>query len=231
MSTVAIHQSQYIPWPPYFKKMALADIFVIMDNVQFQKNGVQNRNKIRNANRDFWLTIPVTGRLEDLIADKKISDGRWKEKHWKSLKLSYAKAPFWGHYADDLEDLYNQEYATIGEINGRFLEYLIKMLNIKTKVVYLSDLEVSGTKSDLVLGICKALNAKIYISGLGAKAYLKENDFLKEGIVVKYKPSASPAYRQFHGEFISELSILDMMFNVSPNDIGEYLKRAAVNND
>jgi hypothetical protein len=66
MPVVSIHQSQYIPWFPYFKKIAMSDIFVVMDNVQFQKNGVQNRNKIRNYDGDFWLTIPVTGNRSPL---------------------------------------------------------------------------------------------------------------------------------------------------------------------
>ena len=67
---ISIHQSQYLPWPAYFKKIAMSDKFVILDNVQFQKNGVQNRNKLRNKNGEFWITIPLSGSMKEKINEK-----------------------------------------------------------------------------------------------------------------------------------------------------------------
>ena len=223
MTKVAIHQSQYIPWPPYFKKMASADVFVVMDNVQFQKNGVQNRNKVRDKQGAFWLTIPVTGHLSDSINEKMVSGKDWNRKHWKTLNTIYSNAPHWNLYADDLERIYDSNCSTVGEINRIFLDYLIRKLNIATKIVYLSELKVNALKSDLVLEICRKLGARSYISGLGAKAYLKEDIFSEAGVDIDYKESVFPVYSQFQGGFIQDLSILDMMFNVNPEKIAEYL--------
>ena len=146
MPVVAIHQSQYIPWFPYFKKIAMSDIFVVMDNVQFQKNGVQNRNKIRNYDGDFWLTIPVTGHSDDLILDKRIAEDHWRQKHWKSISASYSKAPQWSLYKERLENLYKLDYATLHQVNKVFLEFIMEALALDTKIVYLSELQACWNK-------------------------------------------------------------------------------------
>jgi len=224
MPVIAIHQSQYIPWFPYLKKIALSDIFVVMDNVQFQKNGVQNRNKIRNYDGDFWLTIPVTGHIDDLILDKKIAEDHWRQKHWRSISASYSKAPYWHLYKEHLENLYKRDYTTLHQVNKCFLEFLLEALSLDTKIIYLSELQVAGTKSELVLSICKEVNATTYLSGLGGKTYLQGNDFNDAQIAIEYIESATPRYPQFHGSFISDLSILDMLFNVTQAVIKGFLQ-------
>ncbi|MBO8164294.1 MAG: WbqC family protein [Brevibacillus sp.] len=222
---VAIHQSQYLPWPPYFKKIANVDIFVVMDCVQFQKNGLQNRNKIRNYQKDYWLTIPVSGKLEDLISEKKIASPHWKKKHWNSIHASYSHAPMWTKYGEELAFLYNQgSYERLIDINRAILDFIVRHLQIQTKIIYLSQLEgVTGEKSELVLNICKRLNARTYVSGMGARAYLNEDMFAKDDIQICYLESTPPTYKQFHGDFIPGLSMLDMMMNVEREDIERYL--------
>lgn len=219
MDKIAIHQSQYIPWYPYIKKISLADTFVLMDNVQYQKNGVQNRNKIRNNSGEFWLTIPVTGQMDDLISHKRIADKNWHGKHFKSLQMCYSKSPYWKNYSEELEAIYRADYDYLGQINENMLYFILKKLNINKKIVKLSDLKIEGEKSDLVKNICKAMDAKVYISGTGSKAYLDEEFFITDGIEIEYIESVPPSYRQFNGAFIPGLSILDMMFNVLPEDI------------
>ncbi|MBW7452499.1 WbqC family protein [Paenibacillus sepulcri] len=223
MIKAAIHQSQYIPWVPYIKKVASADIFIIMDNVQFQSNGVQNRNRIRNKAGQFWLTVPVTGNLADTIGEKRIVGRDWATKHWKSLQASYSKAPFWGMYRDELFQLYEQNCSTLLEVNQLFFTYLIKKMSITTKIIHLSDLNINAKKADLVLQACKDVNAEIYISGTGSKAYLNEEIFRQEGIRIDYQPSIPPSYDQFHGDFIDGLSIIDMLMNVRLEEIVAYV--------
>lgn len=200
----------------------MADIFVVMDNVQYQKNGLQNRNKVRNSDGDFWLTIPVTGHLEDLIIDKRIANDAWRQKHWKSLKTSYSRAPYWSLYSAQIEQLYGHAYSTLLEANRAFLNFLLKALDITTKIVHLSDLKVDGSKSDLVLAICKALDATTYISGYGAENYMDEKPFSDASVEIRYVKSISPIYKQFNGSFIGDLSILDMLFNIEQSQIKKH---------
>jgi hypothetical protein len=224
MKSIAIHQSQYIPWPPYFKKIASADIFVVLDKVQYQKNGVQNRNSIRNREKAYFLTIPVTGHLEDLISDKKIADSKWNRKHWTSLKTDYVKAPRWQDHNGALEKLYSSEYGALGGVNKAFLEFMLQELGVRTEIHYQSEFSFTETKSELVLAICRHFNADTYISGTGSKAYLDEAGFARAGIKIDYRASMPPVYEQFQGGFVSGLSMIDMMLNLSRADIKSYLE-------
>src|SRR5580765_832935 len=91
---VAIHQPQYLPWLPYCDKVDSCDLFVYLDNVQYQKNGLQNRNQIKTATGPAWLTVPVHATLSKTIAETGIADLRWKNKHERSIEMNYARAPY-----------------------------------------------------------------------------------------------------------------------------------------
>ena len=96
---ISIHQPQYIPWLPYFLKIANSDCFIFLDSVDFQKNGIQNRNKIKTAQGEQWLTVPVKQHLGQKIYDTAIDDSKnWKKKHWQTIKQCYSKAPLFSLY-------------------------------------------------------------------------------------------------------------------------------------
>lgn len=221
---LSIHQSQYLPWPPYFKKIAASDCFVLMDSVQFQKNGMQNRNRIRNRQGEFWLTIPVKRGLDDTIVAKRVADGIWAGKHWKSLRTAYARAPFWNRYEESLRGLYEQDYQTLGQANEAFLGFLLDSLEIDTPVVRLSSLGVSGAKSELVLNICRRMGALCYVSGTGAAGYLDVESFERAGIDIEFMTSSPPVYLQGEAHFIPGLSMIDMLMHQGPERVQSYLK-------
>lgn len=220
---LSIHQSQYIPWPAYFKKIALSDKFVILDDVQFQKNGVQNRNKLRNKNGEFWLTIPVKGSLGDSIKDKEIAHDKWKKKHFQSMSQSYSKSPFWDSLKDEIEALYSLETNKLNDINIFFIKFIISKLEIDTEIIISSNEDFSGKKSDLILNICSNFKASKYLSGTGAKDYLDIDSFKEKGIIVEFMKSLPAIYTQIHGDFMPGLSIIDMMMNTSFEEIRKYL--------
>ena len=220
---LGIHQSQYIPWPAYFRKIALCDVFVILDDVQYQKNGVQNRNKLRNKKEEFWVTIPIKGALEEKINEKEVADQKWKRKHLQSTIQSYSKAPFWNDYCNEIEGIFTNGSANLNEINLLFIRFILDKLDIKTKVIISSESNFLGSKSELVLNICKSLKANTYLSGTGSKDYLEEDKFKEAGIEIEFMESKNPSYVQFNGDFIPDLSIIDMMMNVDLKSIKEYL--------
>ena len=94
---ISIHQPQYLPWLPYYSKIARSDIFIFLDDVQYQKNGLQNRNELKNSNGRFWLTVPVSVNLGDKLNEVKIVKSGWSIKHIKSISLNYAKASNFKH--------------------------------------------------------------------------------------------------------------------------------------
>lgn len=220
---IAIHQGQYLPWPPYLKKLAAADEFIWMDCVQYQRRGVQNRNRIRNDQKAFWLTVPVSGERTDRIRDIRVAEDKWQRKHWASIQRAYANAPYWSEFKEPLEALYRNRYSYLDDVNWAFLHFLTDVLSIETPVIRLSELAVEGQKSDLILNTCKARSASIYLSGQGAKDYLDEPAFHRAGIDIQYMASEPPVYRQIHGNFIEGLSVIDMLLNVGPQAIREWL--------
>ena len=92
---LSIHQPQYLPWLSYFLKIEKSDNFVFLDNVNFQKNGLQNRNKIKNSNGEFWLTVPILHNTGQKIIDVKINNKiNWKKKTYECFKIFISKITF-----------------------------------------------------------------------------------------------------------------------------------------
>ena len=220
-----MHQSQYLPWPPFFKKMALADTFVLMDTVQFQKNGIQNRNQINSNDGALWLTIPVKAKLDETIRDKCAANHIWAQKHLKSLQSCYGKAPHFHTYFPGLHQCLSEPEISLHQINLKLLKHLRNILGINNKLLLLSDLDLTSRKSQLVLETCKKLQASCYVSGQGGKTYLDSTEFTSNGIQIRYLNNAIPAYPQIHPPQ-KGLSIIDWLMNDKLENIRKYLFEA-----
>src|ERR1035438_5767651 len=109
---VAGHQPQYIPYVGFFNKISHADVFVFVDNIQFNRKSWQQRTLIKSNNSSIYLTIPVSKKRKDdqLINEVEIIDDGWRNKHWRSILLSYGKTPFFNLYKDELESFYKKEW-------------------------------------------------------------------------------------------------------------------------
>lgn len=214
---VSIHQPQYLPWLPYFLKIAESDVFILLDSVDFQKNGIQNRNQIKTAQGASWLTVPVKHQLGQKILDIEINNSvDWRKKHWNTIFQNYGKASSFKAYLSDLESLYSQEWNSLVEINIRILEMLLRWMKIPTKIVRSSQMNAKGKASELVLNLCLEAGATSYISGTGGKNYLDEDAFKSAGIIINYNSPALPSlYPQMHTKagFLNDLSALDILLN------------------
>jgi len=210
------HQPAYLPWLGYFHKIALADTYAFLDNVQFEKNSFTNRNRIRAAAGPLMLTVPVhlKRHIQTTIRDIEIDNSRdWRGNHWKSLYFNYKKAPYFSTYAPFFEDTYRREWKYLSELNEYMLKWFLKELGIHVDYYKASELHFQGAKSDLVLDMCKKLQADTYIFGTLGKDYAKEEDFTCAGIKIKFQEYHHPVYPQLYGDFLPYMSIVDLMFN------------------
>jgi hypothetical protein len=213
---VAGHQPNYLPWLGFFDKMVQCDVFIIEDCVQFEKQGFQNRNKIKTFQGVKWLTVPIkhVGKPlpinEVMIANKAKPD--WAKQHWLMLKYNYSRAPFWEKFSGFFEQTYNQEWTRLIDLNMHLTKELMGFLKIKKPLVMASSLGVSGEKSELVLAQCKAIGATTLLSGIGARSYLNLQRFEEEGIKVIFQNFKYPVYPQLAGEFVPNLSVVDYLF-------------------
>ena len=157
---LSAHQSQFLPWPPYFRKVALSNVFVWMDAVQFQRgqaSSVQHRNKLHTEKGEMWLSLALQKcALDTPIREVKLSHPAINNKKWDQLKQGYAKAPFWRVHCDPLHLLLCQHgYDTLDEMNFSVFSYLLNYLEIETPIIRLSSLGVSGHKTDLLVNMCQ----------------------------------------------------------------------------
>lgn len=215
---VAIHQPQYLPWLPYFDKADQADVFVYLDTVQYQKNGVQNRNQVLTAQGPKWLTLPVHASLAHSIRETRLADPRAAVTHARTIAQEYRRALFRAWFAEGLQPILGQSWETLAEINYATSEWMMEKLGIATRRVRASELGVSGAGEDLVLAICRELGATIYLSGTGARAYQSVENFQANGIELRYQAYRNQPYPQCHDtEFVPDLSALDLLLNLGPD--------------
>ncbi|MBI3247442.1 MAG: WbqC family protein [Deltaproteobacteria bacterium] len=217
---VAIHQPEYLPWIGYFEKMIRAEVFVLLDDVQFSKGDFQNRTRIKGSSGPQWLSVPIIHKLPQKISEVGISETHWQQKHWKSIVSCYAKARYFPLYAQLFEALYRQPWEKLVDVNIAALDLTTQILGIEKKWILSSTVGVSGTRSDLVLNICKELKASAYYSGRTGSTYLKREDFRQAGIEVIVQNFIHPVYEQgFATEpaFIPNLSVIDLLFNSGPH--------------
>lgn len=212
MLTVAIHQPQYLPWLPYLDKAAAADVFVYLDCVQYQTNGVQNRNRIAMAGQPRWLTVPVHASTEGTIATTRIAGNGWRRKHLETLRHAYARAPERGLIPTGLAP--HLEHEDLAGLCIAVTEWMFDALGVRNRRLRASELAIDGRKEDLVLSICAAVGADRYVSGEGARAYQQPARFRQRGIELVYHSYQGAPYAQAGaGEFLPDLSTLDLLLN------------------
>lgn len=215
---ITIHQPEHLPWLGFFNKMAKAELFVIMDNVQFEKNYFQNRNRIIGTNGVQWigLAVKTVGHMDNILCDTEIAgDSRWKNKYLKTIQMSYGKHPFFDQTFTALEDAIALDTNKLTDINVSIFKSFADKMNIRPEFVRASKLNVQGKKSDLVLDICKNLGATTYISGPSGRDYMNLQSYKDANIEVKFNDYHHPIYEQKKtAEFIPYMSTLDLIMNV-----------------
>ncbi len=213
---LAAHQPNYIPWIGYFHKMAQADKFVLADDIQYTTHGFINRNYIKTRKGKQWLTVPIItkGRGLQKINEVPIDiEQNWRQKHWNSLLLNYKYAPYFEYYADFFEQVYQKEWTFLVDLNIEIIEFVRKALNISNPIYLSSELKLSFGTTERIVDMVKKTGCTKYLSGESGKNYLDEELFKEAGIQLIYSEFKHPTYHQQFGEFIPNLSVIDLLFN------------------
>ena len=215
---VVILQPSYIPWRGYFDQILQADLFIFYDDVQYDKHGWRNRNQIKTAQGEQWLTIPVhsKGVTEGIpIKDIRIDWSKlWSKKHLKSLKFAYAKSPYLEKYFPWLESIYDRRDEYLADFTIETTIELARILGIdKTKFMRSSSLEgINGAKTDRLIQILEAVGTTHYISGPSAKDYIENEKFAEAKIRLEFMKYDYPPYKQLHPPYNPYITILDLLF-------------------
>lgn len=224
---VSIHQPNYIPWMGFFKKISMCDIFVFFDNVQMPMNkSFVSRNKILANKVPLWLTVPIKRKGKQQIREVEIADQMWIKKHLKTIEVSYNFSDYYEQIITNFITILNKKHKYISDLNIEIITTIWKILDDKPKkFIRASEMNLQTYGSESILEILEKLNTKVYItgSGEGTKRYLDVNAYKEKNIMVKFCPDDFPKYKQKDRTYIPNLSILDVLFNIGPQNTRKLL--------
>ncbi|HUJ78848.1 MAG TPA: WbqC family protein [Nitrospiria bacterium] len=210
---VAVHQPQYLPWSGLFDKIDQADLFVVLDNVQYQKNEWQNRNRIKTPQGWRWLTVPVHYAYPQRLREVRVAETGWQRTHWRTLTQSYRKAPHFDRYAPLLEPLYTARWAWLVDLALAGMACLADALGIGWAPRLASEMTLTEEPNQRLIDICRQVGADHYLAGSGSRHYLDLAAFERAGIAVNVQQFSHPVYPQLYPPFETGLTVLDLLFN------------------
>jgi len=216
---IAVLQPGYLPWLGFFDQECSVDTFVLYDDVQYDRRGWRNRNRVKTPDGPVWITVPVIqkGKYDQIIRDVRIDNDRpWRKKHLGTIEAFYKKAPYFETLYPGFTEVLSRNHEYLWKLDFDLILWMNGIIGIDTKIIHASELDVSGNKSERLLEICRSLGADEYYSGAAARHYLDINLFRENGIEVYYQEYIHPVYPQLQGEFISHLSALDLLMIAMP---------------
>lgn len=224
-----ILQPGYLPWLGFFEQLHRSDVFVVYDDVQYDKHSWRNRNRIKTATGPQWLTVPVSFDFaaHPAVNAVRIDNGMdWRRKHLLSIRQNYSKAAFFKDYIGLFEAAYAREWDRLLDLDMHFITSLAEALGLNGKrIVRASELGVGGGKVERLIAICENLGADVFYEGAAGRDYLRTADFEPHGIKLEFQDYPHPVYRQCHGEFVPYLSVVDLLFNCGPESLGILIGR------
>lgn len=212
---VSVHQPQYLPWLGYFDKIDRADVFILLDTVQYKKNEWQNRNRIKTAQGAQWLTVPVTYRFPQLICEVGVNGcERWQHRQRQALVTNYRRAPHWESLEGFFGDLFSRGWESVAALNIHVVKRLAAILGITTPIHVASGLRPLPEEPDeRLIALTKRFGARTYLAGSGGRDYMDLSKYERAGIEVVFQDYRHPRYDQLFGEFESHLSVIDLIYN------------------
>jgi len=209
------HQPVYIPWLGFFHKLAVSDLFVVLDNVPYTRYLYFNRNTINSKGGPVQLSVPVkfSANEPQLHNEVTISNNlNWSKKHWFSISQSYSKSPFFNDYSEELFEIYHSDWNLLIDLNMRLIKFFMDHLGINTKIIMASDNDFEGKKSNLILDMASKTKANAFIFGKLGRNYADIGSFIKSGVSPIFQDYSHPTYSQYRGKnFEPYLSVLDLL--------------------
>ena len=217
---LSAYQPYFCPYPAFFYKAHLSDLFVLLDEVQFPRGTTWiTRNRFKGHQGPLWVTVPVWKKglgLQKISAVRICHEGRWASKSLASLEAAYGKAPYFKEHRDFLEKAFSNGYERLVDLNLAVIQRLKGLLRIETRFVRLSELGIGGSGDRLLIEICQETGATQFLAQRPARKFLNADLFEANGIRLRFFSPPSPVYPQLWGSFLPNLSAWDLLFNCGP---------------
>lgn len=221
------HQPSYLPWLGLLHKCELADVFCVLDKVQYSKGDFVNRNRIKTSNGPIWLTVPVERQSHEgrAIGTVNIVQDGWQKKHALGVKYAYSKAPYFSEYFAEIEELIlRDDFETISDLDQAWLNFALKKFEISTRLIRESENSFAGEKSTLLLDMSLQTGADGFLFGAQGRDYADVSAFQENSVQAFFQDYQHPIYSQLHGDFVSHMSFIDLLLNEGPASREIFLK-------
>jgi hypothetical protein len=220
-------QPFYLPWAGFFNLISQTQHFIFLDDTQYQKSSWHNRNRLLVNGLPSWLSIPVKHHLRYSILETEIDTrSKWQIKHPKTISQVYARHP----HIQDLEPLLDfMEKATatsLADVNIESIKLVASKLKLSTLFHRASKLNIKGDRTERLVQLCKHFSCNEYLSPQGSKEYLlQDGNFDESGVNLLFQDFTPTHYAQRNnsGEFISHLSIVDVVANLGWEEASKYV--------
>ena len=214
---VVIHQPDFMPYLGFFDRLLKADVYVVLDNVQFvhSNRGWTNRDKIRTASGAKWITVSTRKAPRDtMISEVLLSDDTsWRKDNLNLIRENYRHSPYFDKIMPYVDDLYQFSGTKLMDFNLASIRMMMNLFEISIPIIFAGKLNPIGKKNELIIDIVKKLGCHRYLSGVGAKDYCIPEMYHQAGIELIWQEFRHPIYPQQYDGFIPYLSSIDMLFN------------------
>lgn len=215
---VVVHQPDFMPYLGFFQRLVQADIYIVMDNVQYVRGSrtQTSRDKIKTANGEKWINVGIQKptykcRIDEVLLSK---EEQWRERSLNLIRENYRKADYFNEVYPYIEKLYALECDRMIDFNMASIHMLIELFRINDiEIKYAGELSVAGKSNELIINLVKAVGCNRYLSGVGAKDYYIPELYEEAGIEVVWQKFEHPVYKQQYDGFIPYLSSIDLLFN------------------
>jgi len=217
---VVVLQPSFLPWLGHLDQYAWCDHFVVYDDVQYDKHGWRNRNRILTSQGISWISVPVKVKGTPPINEVEVDYAQpWRRKHLETLRQAYSKARFFDWLYPGLQAYYANDWPKLVDWDVHGLKWLSSQLGLPWKGILSSELGLLGRKTERLVGICRRLQASQYLTGDAAREYPEEEQFKAIGVQVLWHGYKHPTYRQRGQSFTPYLSVIDLMFWCGPDSL------------
>jgi hypothetical protein len=211
---VAIMQPYFLPYIGYWQLVNAVDRFVVYDNIEYTKRGWFNRNRFLQGGKDRLFSIAIKGDSDYLnVKDRYIAPDFDRSKLIRQFHNAYSKAMYGKEALSIVSEIVSYDSNNLFDYILNSIQVMSMHLDITTEIVISSKIDVDHSlkAEEKVLAICEAERASTYVNTIGGTALYSKERFRASGIDLEFIKSKYIEYRQFDGEFIPWLSIVDVL--------------------
>lgn len=236
-----IMQAYFFPYIGYFQLIDASDIFLVYENVSFRKKSWITKNRILDKGRNIPVNIqiPVSNKSSyKTIKEIKIKNQEWKKPVLKSIFFNYKKAEFFSEVYPLIEKCILFDSNSLHDYNSYIIKEICGFLKINTSIYSnnSSFLQLEDTlpslvnkqeeiKSKRIIELCKKLSCNTYINPIGGTDLYDKDYFLDHELNLFFVQTQKHEYPQFNSEYVSNLSIIDVLMHNGREKTQDLIKR------